>query len=113
LNYWKLEARGSSGRAGPRFWAVLKRYLDILFLILVLRSCSWIVDPSVLVPGVLVPGVLVPGVLVPGPRFWRFVPGILVLDVAITGSLRSLRSLESLGSRARRSRLRRVVAGEL
>jgi hypothetical protein len=87
---------------------VLKRYLDILFLILVLRSCSWIVDPSVLVPGVLVPGVLVPG-----PRFWRFVPGILVLDVAITGSLRSLRSLESLGSRARRSRLRRVVAGEL
>jgi hypothetical protein len=56
------------------FWAFLKHYLSILFLILVLRSCSWIVVPGILIPGVLVLG--------------------------ITG----IGSLESLRSRARRSR---------
>jgi hypothetical protein len=66
------------------FWAFLKHYLSILFLILVLRSCSWIVVPGILIPGVLVPCILVPSVLVLG----------------ITG----IGSLESFGSRARRSR---------
>jgi len=46
-----------------RLWAFLKRYLDILFLILVLRSRSWIVVLSVFFFDVLVLEVFVLNVI--------------------------------------------------
>jgi len=69
----QLEARASSGCAGLRF----------------LAFCCWTFYSWILVLGRFL-GVLI---LVPGPRYRRFVPGILVLGVASTGSLGSLGSL--------------------